>query len=130
MSTVRIKFEASLEKAKPFSLEGDSEVETNLVMSAAGKEERLAAAIQKGAVKTSNNEGPEAGAVSSWQSSELPPLRKSGGGQQGGGTVASGVSTARVGVPMLQLDGLQRTGTIGLALLLAVGFGRSSPQVR
>ena len=49
---VRIKFEASLEKAKPFSLEGDAEIETNLVMSTAGKEERLAQqlqAMQKGA---------------------------------------------------------------------------------
>lgn len=134
---VRVRFETALEELKPFTLGGgDDEPETNLVMSAAAKEDRLAQqlqAMQARAAGTSD-EGEESiacGATRSWQSSALPPLRS---GAQAGtqATPSAGAKPSKApeaGVPLLMLDGLQRTSMAALALLLSAGFGRSSAQM-
>ncbi|KAL3911834.1 MAG: hypothetical protein SGPRY_008545 [Prymnesium sp.] len=127
---VRLTFASSLDPTPVPSLgKAEDDPQTGLVLSAAAKEERLAQQLVD-MQSTDDNSDKAAGGSSSrsWQSSSLSPLGKKSASSEA--RVRASTNTEDAGIPMLQLDGLQRANLAGVALLLSAGFGQSSEQVR
>jgi len=127
---VRVRIEAYSDKPPPPKLGGAEEPVTTLSMSAAAKEERMAAQL------AAMREGGSAATASGSESAASG--RSSGGtllgygsadGRRSSSTAKSPTDVTSGGVPLLQLNGLQRANTALLSLVLSAGFGRSSAQI-